>query len=178
MTAINLDAWWDELAYRETGHDGFTGRGSFILRKLKEHDPIRFKEVMDDLYRDEPPTQRTSPSSSGRRSSRTWAPPTKRSRTFRRGWGASGDEYVSGMMVLALVLTAVGLILTLIGAVLAGIWGSRYPGTLIVASGYEDFARKQRRMARALRGGLLLVAVGTVLQLAGTLLLLVMPAAT
>ena len=55
MSAINLDARWDELAYRETGHDGFTAWGSFILRKLNEHDPIRFKEVMDDLYRDDPP---------------------------------------------------------------------------------------------------------------------------
>jgi hypothetical protein len=45
----------DEPTYRETGRDGFTRRGSFILRKLNEHDPIRFKEVMDDLYRDEPP---------------------------------------------------------------------------------------------------------------------------
>ena len=37
-------------------------------------------------------------------------------------------------MVLAPVLTAVGLVLTLIGAVLAGVWGSTYPGTLIVTA--------------------------------------------
>ena len=54
MTTLDLDPWWDEPAYRSaTGT--FSERGTFILRKLSEHDPIRFKTVMDDLYRDEPP---------------------------------------------------------------------------------------------------------------------------
>lgn len=44
----------DEPAYH-AARGTFAERGSFILRKLSEHDPIRFKEVMDDLYRDEPP---------------------------------------------------------------------------------------------------------------------------
>ena len=79
-------------------------------------------------------------------------------------------------MVLALALSSIGLVLTLIGAIVAGIWGATYPGTVIVAFGHDDFARQQRRMARALRGGLLLVAIGSVLQLAGTLLTLVMTA--
>jgi xanthine/uracil/vitamin C permease (AzgA family) len=69
------------------------------------------------------------------------------------------------------LLASVGLFLTLIGAVVAGLWGAPYPGTLITASGYPDFARKQRRMAWCLRGGLLLVALGTI-QLAGSLLVL------
>jgi hypothetical protein len=43
---------------------------------------------------------------------------------------------------------------------------------MIVASGYNDFARKQRRMAWALRGGLLLVTLGTLLQLVGALRIL------
>jgi hypothetical protein len=45
------------------------------------------------------------------------------------------------------VLTAIGLFFTLIGAVVAGLWGAPFPGTMVVASGYPDFARKQRRMA-------------------------------
>jgi hypothetical protein len=74
--------------------------------------------------------------------------------------------------MLATLLTAFGLFLTLIGAIVAGLWGAPYPGTTIVASGHADFARKQRRMALCLRGGLLLVAAGTVLQLIGSLLTL------
>lgn len=54
MTTLNLDPWWDEPAYRSATAT-FSERGTFILRKLSEHDPIRFKTVMDDLYRDEPP---------------------------------------------------------------------------------------------------------------------------
>jgi len=54
VTTLNLDPWWDEPAYRSATAT-FSERGTFILRKLSEHDPIRFKTVMDDLYRDEPP---------------------------------------------------------------------------------------------------------------------------
>ena len=74
--------------------------------------------------------------------------------------------------MLPTVLTAIGLLLTLVGAVVAGLWGAPAPGTVIVASGHEDFARKQRRMAWCFRGGLLLVAFGTILQLVASLLAL------
>lgn len=33
----------------------FTERGMFILRKLREHDPAKFLDVMTDLYRDDQP---------------------------------------------------------------------------------------------------------------------------
>jgi hypothetical protein len=33
----------------------FTRRGNFILNKLDKHDSNRLKEVLADLYRDEPP---------------------------------------------------------------------------------------------------------------------------
>lgn len=51
---LSVDAWWDEPEYQKA-RDTFSQRGSFVLQKLSEHDPFRFKQVMDDLYRDEPP---------------------------------------------------------------------------------------------------------------------------
>lgn len=55
LTPVNLDAWWDEPEYLDAARTSFTRQDSFILGKLSEHDPVRFKTVMDDLYRDEPP---------------------------------------------------------------------------------------------------------------------------
>jgi hypothetical protein len=52
--SLNLDPWWDEPEY-SAAMGSFTTRGSFILRKLRDRDPVRYKEVMDDLYRDDAP---------------------------------------------------------------------------------------------------------------------------
>jgi len=51
VTSLNLDAWWDEPAYR-AAQDTFTERGTFILGKLRDHDAAKLKVVLDDLYRD------------------------------------------------------------------------------------------------------------------------------
>ena len=53
MPALNPDAWWDEPAYRTC--NTLHLRGVFILRKLQEHNPAKFAEVMADLYRDDQP---------------------------------------------------------------------------------------------------------------------------
>ena|SRR5882724_6807927 len=91
MTGLGLGTWRDEPEYR-AAMETLSTRGSFILRKLAEHDPVRFKTVMDSLCRNEPPTSRTSPSSSGRRSSPTWGPQTRRSAASRCGWGGRGGR--------------------------------------------------------------------------------------
>jgi hypothetical protein len=52
---IGLDACWDELDYRQALRGSLTDQGAFILRKLSQHDLVRFKTVMDDLYRHRPP---------------------------------------------------------------------------------------------------------------------------
>ena len=46
---LSPDGWWDELAYRRCAT--FSLKGAFILRKLKEHDAVKLKTVLDDLYR-------------------------------------------------------------------------------------------------------------------------------
>jgi hypothetical protein len=91
VTTLNLDPWWDEPAYRSaTGT--FSERGTFILRKLSEHDPIRFKTVMDDLYRDEPPDPVDITKFQWQTTSPPWAPAKKRSRTCSSAWGGWGGE--------------------------------------------------------------------------------------
>jgi len=39
-TALNLDAWWDEPAYKSASGT-FSERGTFILAKLREHENRR-----------------------------------------------------------------------------------------------------------------------------------------
>jgi len=50
---LNLAPWWDEPDYKTC--NTFHLRGLFILRKLREHDPTKFHDVMADLYRDDQP---------------------------------------------------------------------------------------------------------------------------
>ena len=49
---LNLDAWWDEPAYKTC--NTFHLRGVFIFDKLKQHDPAKLHDVITDLYRDDP----------------------------------------------------------------------------------------------------------------------------
>jgi hypothetical protein len=51
---LGLDAWWDEPAYH-AARGSFSTKGTFILRKLSEHDPAKLKDVLGDLYRDDLP---------------------------------------------------------------------------------------------------------------------------
>ena len=51
--SLNLAPWWDEPDYKTC--NTFHLRGLFILRKLREHDPTKFHDVMADLYRDDQP---------------------------------------------------------------------------------------------------------------------------
>jgi hypothetical protein len=51
---LGTDAWWDEPTYR-AAMGTFSERGTFILGKLQEHDAAKLKDVLADLYRDEPP---------------------------------------------------------------------------------------------------------------------------
>ncbi len=51
--SIGLDAWWNEPDYKSC--NTFRLRGLFILRKLREHDPVRLRDVLADLYRDDQP---------------------------------------------------------------------------------------------------------------------------
>ena len=53
MSALNLDAWWDEPEYKPC--NTFRLRGLFILRKLRDNDPARLQDVLADLYRDDQP---------------------------------------------------------------------------------------------------------------------------
>ena len=50
---LGLDSWWDEPTYKTC--NTLHLRGAFILRKLREHDPPKVRDVMTDLYRDEQP---------------------------------------------------------------------------------------------------------------------------
>lgn len=47
---LNLDPSWDELAYK-AAQSSFSTKGTFILRKLKEHDAAKLDIVLSDLYR-------------------------------------------------------------------------------------------------------------------------------
>ena len=51
---LGLDTWWDEPEYKEASVT-FRLRGLFIFDKLKQHDAVRFVDVIADLYRDEVP---------------------------------------------------------------------------------------------------------------------------
>ena len=51
---LNLDPWWDEPTYQAARGSSST-KGTFILAKLAEHDPIKLKDVLADVYRDEVP---------------------------------------------------------------------------------------------------------------------------
>jgi hypothetical protein len=53
MTALGLDAWWDDPHYRQCYTVNL--RGEFILMKLLERDPPKLRAVMVDLYRDNEP---------------------------------------------------------------------------------------------------------------------------
>ena len=53
MIRLGLDAWWGEPEYKRC--NTLRLRGLFILRKLREHDPAKFHDVMTDLYRDDQP---------------------------------------------------------------------------------------------------------------------------
>jgi hypothetical protein len=50
---LGVDAWWDEPEYKPC--NTFHLRGLVIFRKLREHDPAKFQDVMTDLYRDDQP---------------------------------------------------------------------------------------------------------------------------
>ena len=52
--SLNLDSWFDEPAY-QAARGSFSTKGTFILRKLSEHDPINLKDVLADVYRDQIP---------------------------------------------------------------------------------------------------------------------------
>jgi hypothetical protein len=54
LTSLGLNAWWDEPEYKEASVT-FRLRGLFIFDKLKQHDAVRFADVMTDLYRDDQP---------------------------------------------------------------------------------------------------------------------------
>jgi hypothetical protein len=45
--ALGVDTWWDEPEYKPC--NTFRLRGLFILRKLREHDPAKFQDVLTDL---------------------------------------------------------------------------------------------------------------------------------
>lgn len=51
---LNLDPWWDEPTYQAARGSSST-KGTFILAKLAEHGPIKLKDVLADVYRDEVP---------------------------------------------------------------------------------------------------------------------------
>lgn len=51
---LNLDAWWDEPAYK-AAMGTFSERGAFILAKLQAHDAAKLKDALGDLYRGELP---------------------------------------------------------------------------------------------------------------------------
>jgi hypothetical protein len=42
---LDLDAWWDEPAYK-AAQGAFAGRGTFILVKLQAHDAAKLKDVL------------------------------------------------------------------------------------------------------------------------------------
>ena len=50
MTALGLDAWWDEPQYRQSYTVNM--RGDFILLKLQQRDPDQLRTVLARLYRD------------------------------------------------------------------------------------------------------------------------------
>jgi hypothetical protein len=52
-TALNVDAWWDEPAYKTC--NTLHLRGAFILRKLRAHDPESFDDLMRDVYGEDMP---------------------------------------------------------------------------------------------------------------------------
>jgi hypothetical protein len=54
LTALNVDVWWDEPAYR-AAMGTFSERGTFILAKLKAYDAAKLDTVLGDLYRDAVP---------------------------------------------------------------------------------------------------------------------------
>ena len=50
---LGLDAWWDEPEYRPC--NTLHRRGTFIFRKLRDHDAAKLQAVLDDLYPDQRP---------------------------------------------------------------------------------------------------------------------------
>lgn len=53
-TALNLDAWWDEPAYK-AAQGTFAERGRFILAKLEAHDAAKLKDVLANVFREAVP---------------------------------------------------------------------------------------------------------------------------
>jgi hypothetical protein len=53
---LGLGAWWHEPEYKTC--NTFHLRGRFIFNKLKEHDAVRFAELLSDLYRNDVPDPR------------------------------------------------------------------------------------------------------------------------
>jgi hypothetical protein len=51
---LGLDARWDEPAYH-AARGSLSTKGTFILRKLSEHDPAKLKDVLANVYRDAVP---------------------------------------------------------------------------------------------------------------------------
>jgi len=51
LSVHNLNPRWDEPAYH-AARGSFSTKGTFILDKLAEHDPIKLKDVLADVYRD------------------------------------------------------------------------------------------------------------------------------
>jgi hypothetical protein len=49
MTALGLDRWWDDPAYKQC--DAVNLRAEFILTKLMQRDAEKFRAMMADLYR-------------------------------------------------------------------------------------------------------------------------------
>ena len=56
---LGLDAWWGEPEYKPC--NTLHRRGTFIFRKLREHDAAKLQAVMDDLY----PAQQPRPEDIG-----------------------------------------------------------------------------------------------------------------
>ena len=54
MTASASTPGGDEPAY-QAARGSFSTKGTFILRKLSEHDPDKLKDVPADVYRDDLP---------------------------------------------------------------------------------------------------------------------------
>lgn len=48
MASVGLDGWWDEPHYKQSYTPNL--RGEFILDKLMQCDPKKFKAVMEDTF--------------------------------------------------------------------------------------------------------------------------------
>ena len=88
---LNLDAWWDDPAYKRA-QGSFSTKGAFILRKFAERDGASSRPCFMTCTAATGLTRWALPSSNGRPSWRTWAPARRRSLTCRTGSDECGGE--------------------------------------------------------------------------------------